>query len=135
MGVRNAAASAVSGDDVAEAIYVFGGNNVTYPLNGQFANQVYLPENDVWRSATPMPVDRAGLTAVNLNNTIFVVGGGHNIFMQDSTVCMQYVPLVNAELASFPALPLLLVVALVLAVVAFGVLVYFRKRKRMPENK
>lgn len=92
MGVSSAAAVATTGTEVAKAIYVIGGSNATYPLNGQYTNQVYFPETDSWDIAASMPIDRAGLSVTVVNDKLYVIGGGHNIFAKDSTVVMQYTP-------------------------------------------
>jgi hypothetical protein len=135
MSVSAAAAGATTGVNTAKAIYVIGGSNATYPLNGQFANQVYFLETHSWANAAPMPVDRAGLALVVVNDSIFVMGGGHNIFSQDSTTVMQYTPLVNPiiDKQPFPVIPVVIAFVVVIAVVAICVLVYSRKRKRLCE--
>ena len=132
MSVSSAAAGAVTGADVAKAIYVIGGSNATYPLNGQFANQVFFPETNSWAAAAPMPVDRAGLALAVINETIFVMGGGHNIFTQDSAVVMQYTPLTNpiTQNEPFPIIAVFVATLVVVAVVAICVLIYSKKLKR-----
>jgi len=133
MSVSSAAAAATTGTNAAKAIYVVGGSNETYPLNGQFVNQVYFPETDSWSKAAPMPIDRAGLAAAVVNDTIYVMGGGHNIFTMDSTVVMEYTPLTSPTtgIEPFSAIPVVIAtVGLVLAVAAVVVLVYFKKSKR-----
>jgi len=130
MSVSGAVAGSTIDLNVAKAIYVIGGSNDAYPLNGQLANQVYFPETDSWFMAAQMPVDRAGLAVAVVNDTIFVMGGGHNIFTMDSTTVMQYTPLVNPIIEKEP-FPTTLIVASVItvAVVAIGLLIYFKKRK------
>jgi hypothetical protein len=117
--------------NATKAIYVIGGSNDTYPLYGQLANQVYFPETDSWFMAAQMPVDRAGLAMAVINDTIFVMGGGHNIFTMDSTTVMQYTPLVNpiVEKEPFPIIPVVIAFIVVIAVVAICILVYFKKQK------
>ncbi len=134
MSVSNAAAGTVTGANVAKAIYVIGGSNATYPLNGQFANQAFFLETNSWAMAAPMPVDRAGLALAVVNDTIFVMGGGHNIFTQDSAVVMQYTPLTNpiVERELFPGIiPVVVAFVIVVAIVATGVLVYKKKRGKI----
>jgi N-acetylneuraminic acid mutarotase len=92
MGVSGAAAGATTGAIASKAIYVIGGSNATYPLNGQYVTQVYFPENDSWNMAAAMPVDRAGLSVAAVNDTLYAIGGGHNIFTPDSTDIKQYTP-------------------------------------------
>jgi N-acetylneuraminic acid mutarotase len=132
MSVSSAAAGSTKGLNAAKAIYVIGGSNDAYPLNGQLANQVYFPETDSWFMAAQMPIDRAGLAVAVVNDTIFVMGGGHNIFTMDSTTVMQYTPMVNPiiEKAPFPVIPIVIAFVVVIAVVAICILVYSKKRKR-----
>lgn len=132
MSVSSAAAGAVTGADVATAIYVIGGSNAVYPLNGQFANQVFFLETNSWAEAAPMPVDRAGLALAVVNDTLFVMGGGHNIFTQDSAVVMQYTPLTNpiVETEPFQIEAAVVATLVVVAVVAICVLAYSKKLKR-----
>jgi N-acetylneuraminic acid mutarotase len=92
MGVSGAAAGATTGVQAPKAIYVFGGANDTYPLNAQYTNQVYFPATNSWGPAAPMPIDRAGLSVTVVKDTLYVIGGGHNMFRPDSTVTMQYTP-------------------------------------------
>jgi hypothetical protein len=93
MGVSGAAAGATTGVQAPKAIYVFGGANDTYPLNGQYTNQVYFPTTNSWGMAAPMTIDRGGLSVTVMNDKLYVIGGGHNIFTPASTVNMQYTPI------------------------------------------
>jgi len=92
MGVWNAAAGATSGAEAPKAIYVMGGCNATYPLDAQVTNQVYFPENNSWGMAASMPLDRAWLSVAVMNDTLYAIGGGHNLFTETSTVNSQYTP-------------------------------------------
>jgi N-acetylneuraminic acid mutarotase len=132
MSVSSAAAGAISGAKAAKAIYVIGGSNATYPLSGQYTNQVYFPDTDSWDTAAPMPIDRAGLSATVVNDTLYVMGGGHNIFTMDSTVVMQYTPFTSScsEIEPFPIIPVVVAAVTVMALVTVGVLIYLKKRKR-----
>jgi N-acetylneuraminic acid mutarotase len=131
MGVSDAAAGATTGTEATKAIYVIGGSNATYPLNGQYTNQVYFPATNSWGVGASMPIDRAGLSVTVVNDTLYVIGGGHNIFTRDSTVVMQYTPFTNSKLEPFLTMPVVAVSVAVVAVVAVGILVYyFKKRKR-----
>jgi N-acetylneuraminic acid mutarotase len=132
MSVSSAAAGLTTGLNAAKAIYVIGGSNNIYPLSGQLANQVYFPESESWFMAAQMPVDRSGLAMAVVNDTIFVMGGGHNIFTMDSTTVMQYTPLLNPifKKEQFPIIPVVIAFVVVIAVVAICILVYFKKRKR-----
>jgi len=135
MSVSSAVAGATTGVKAAKAIYVIGGSNDAYPLNGQYANQVYFPETNSWVMAANLPIDRAGATLAVVNDTFYVMGGGHNIFFSDSTVVMQYAPFTNpvVEMDSFPVLPVVIAFVVAVAVVAVGILVYFKKHKPKTE--
>ena len=129
MGVKNAGAGAITDINMLKAIYVIGGSSASAPLNGQIVNQVYFVEADSWGSAEPMPLDKSGLRVTVVNNTLFAVGGGHNIFTPSSTTNMQYMPLADVTLEHFPEI--LFVVAITVAVIGagLGLLVYRTKRK------
>jgi N-acetylneuraminic acid mutarotase len=131
MGVNSAAAGATTGTAAAKAIYVIGGSNAANPLSGQISNQVYFPESNSWSAAAQMPIDRAGLALAVVNDTVYVMGGGHNIFTMDSTVVMQYTPFINPiiKIEPFPAVPVAIAAVVAIAVVAVGILVYFKERK------
>jgi len=131
MGVNSAAAGATTGTEAAKAIYVIGGSNAANPLGGQIANQVYFPESNSWFSAAPMPIDRVGLALAVVDDTVCVMGGGHNIFTMDSTVVMQYTPFINPiiEMEPFPAVPVAIAAFVAIVVVAVGILVFFKERK------
>ncbi len=92
MGVWNAAAGATTGAEAPKAIYVMGGCNATYPLDAQVTNQVYFPENNSWGMAASMPTDRAWLSVAVVNDTLYTIGGGHNLILETSTVNTQYTP-------------------------------------------
>ncbi len=125
MSVTASAAGATTGTEAPKAIYVIGGANATYPLNGQITNQVYFPETNSWSMAASMPIDRAGSAMAVVNDTLYVMGGGHNIFTMDSTVVMQYTPIGYGTVPEFPSwmIPPFLIVGTLIA------LVYFKKRK------
>ena len=92
MGVWNAAAGTTTGAEAPKAIYVMGGCNATYPSGAQVTNQMYFPENNSWGKAAPMPIDRAWLSVAVMNDTLYAIGGGHNLFTETSTVNSQYTP-------------------------------------------
>jgi len=129
MGVKDAGAGAITGANLLKAIYVVGGSNAGAPLNGQITNQVYSVETDSWSMAEPMPMDKAGLSATVMNNTLFVIGGGHNIFTPDSTTNMQYIPLSGFRSEPFPT-TLLFVASVGIAMLAIGLFVYIKKSHR-----
>jgi N-acetylneuraminic acid mutarotase len=93
IGVSGAAAGATTGVQAPKAIYVLGGANDAYPLHGQYTNQVYFPATNSWSMATPMSIDKVGLSVTVVNDKIYAIGGGHNIFTPASTINMQYTPI------------------------------------------
>jgi N-acetylneuraminic acid mutarotase len=134
MSVTAAGAGATTGEKAVKAIYVIGGANAKYPLNAQITNQVYFPETNSWSTAASMPIDRAGSAVAVVNNTLYVMGGGHNIFTMDSTVVMQYTPFTNsnAGIEPFPLVPVVIAVLVGVAVVVsagLGLLIYLIKKK------
>jgi N-acetylneuraminic acid mutarotase len=133
MSVTAAAAGAATGTTAAKAIYVIGGSNATYPLSGQYANQVYFPETNSWSVAASMPVDRAGLSVTVVNDTLYAIGGGHNIFTMDSAVVMLYTPFTSssAGIEPFPIVPVVIAVLAVVAVVAVGAGWFYRKKHKL----
>jgi N-acetylneuraminic acid mutarotase len=136
MGVGNGAAGATTGTKAAKAIYVIGGSNATYPLSGQYTNQVYFPETNSWSVAASMPVDRAGLSVTVVNDTLYAIGGGHNIFTMDSAVVMLYTPFTSssAGIEPFPTVPVVIAVLFFVAVVVVGAGLLCRKNHKK-DNK
>jgi N-acetylneuraminic acid mutarotase len=132
MSVTATAAGATTGTKAAKAIYVIGGSNATYPLSGQYTNQVYFPETNSWSMAASMPVDRAGLSVTVVNDTLYAIGGGHNIFTQDSAVVMHYTPFTSsiAGIEPFPIVPVVIAVLAVVAVVVVGAGLLYRKKHK-----
>jgi N-acetylneuraminic acid mutarotase len=131
MSVTAAAAGATTGTKAAKAIYVIGGANATMSLSGQYTNQVYFPETNSWSMAASMPVDRAGSAVAVVNDTLYVMGGGHNIFTMDSTIVMQYTPFTNpaVETDSFSVIPIVIAILVVVVGAGLGLLVYLIKKK------
>jgi len=54
-------------------MYVFGGE---HPFGTFNKNEKYDPKINKWTSETPMPTARHGLTAVAINDKIYVISGG-----------------------------------------------------------
>ncbi len=92
MAVWAAAAGATTDAQAPKALYVIGGCGATYPLDAQGANQLYFPENNSWGMAASMPIDKAWLSVAVVNDTLYAIGGGHNLFTETSTANMQYTP-------------------------------------------
>lgn len=58
-------------------LYVFGGEYFTSSGSGVFAaNEEYHPATKTWRALPPLPTPRHGMSAVTVEDTIFVIGGG-----------------------------------------------------------
>ena len=131
MSVTAAAADATTGIKAAKAIYVIGGSNATYSLSGQYTNQVYFPEFNSWSMAASMPVDKAGSAVAVVNDTLYVMGGGHNIFTMDSKTVMQYTPLISSivEMEPFSAIPVGLTTFVIVAVAVVSILLYFKHKR------
>lgn len=67
-------AAALSND-----VYVFGGEHPFddgKPLMTFDVTEIYHPKTDTWTSGLPLPTARHGLTAGEVNGTIYVIGGG-----------------------------------------------------------
>ncbi|EHS59321.1 hypothetical protein WG8_0536 [Paenibacillus sp. Aloe-11] len=60
-------------------IYVIGGNTDTATLSGPGTAEVekYNPKTDTWSKVPSMPTARGFLSAVSLNNAIYVAGGSN----------------------------------------------------------
>ena len=54
-------------------IYVFGGEDITKTYNN---NEKYNIKDNKWESKEPLPTARHGLSAVSVNDKIYVIGGG-----------------------------------------------------------
>jgi N-acetylneuraminic acid mutarotase len=131
MSVAASAAGAITITKAPKAIYVIGGSNSTYPLSGQYTNQVYFPEINSWSMAASMPIDRAGSAVAVVEDTLYVMGGGHNIFTMDSTIVMEYTPLASpgVEMGTFPVLPIVSALLVVVAGVGLGLLFFLTKKR------
>jgi N-acetylneuraminic acid mutarotase len=60
-------------------VYVFGGEHPFddgKPLKTFDDTEIYHPKTDTWTSGLPLPTARHGLTAGEVNGTIYVIGGG-----------------------------------------------------------
>jgi N-acetylneuraminic acid mutarotase len=60
-------------------LYVFGGEhpfNDGKPLRTFDDTEIYHPKTDTWTSGSSLPTARHGLTAGEVNGTIYVIGGG-----------------------------------------------------------
>ena len=77
-----------------------------------------------------MPIDTAGSVITVVDDTFYLVGGGHNIFTMDSTIVMQYTPFTNFAFESDSSvIPLVIVILIVFVSAGLGLLVYLIKKK------
>lgn len=71
--------SGLTAASLSNDVYVFGGEhpfNDGEPLKTFDDTEIYDPNTDTWTSGSPLPTARHGLTAGQLNGTIYVIGGG-----------------------------------------------------------
>lgn len=75
--IRGAVAVATTGLFAPKRIYVFGGEYpaVEYHYSATNLTQVFDPQTDNWSVAASMPTARASLVAVNINDTLYAIGG------------------------------------------------------------
>jgi hypothetical protein len=92
ISAASSAAAVLTGNDGSTDLYVVNGAWASNPFEAQAITQVYFPTNNTWSQATPMMVDRAGLAATVVGNTLYTFGGGHNIFTPDSADVWQFTP-------------------------------------------
>lgn len=93
IGVIGAAAIATTGAEVPKRIYVVGGEiREKNSETGNITNliQVYDPETGSWSVGAPMPTAREYHAMVNINDTIYAVGGRTP---SDSQANEKYLPL------------------------------------------
>ena len=71
--------SGLAAASLGNEIYVFGGEhpfNDGEPLKTFNNTEIYNTKTDKWTSGSPLPTARHGLTAEEVNGTIYVIGGG-----------------------------------------------------------
>jgi len=159
-GVYAAGACATSGLFAPERIYVVGGQQWYVPWvtsavltpQGTTLNQVYDPATGNWSVGASLPEPRWRCSLVNINDTLFVVGGENGpasdaSFDNPGKVLLdiaRYVPTgyegalsatdpqdQSGPLQLFPYLPIAVASGAVVAVVAVAAVVYLKKRKRV----
>nr|ACS83711.1 Kelch-like ECH-associated protein 1 [uncultured bacterium AOCefta2] len=88
-------------DAGAAGNYVMGG--FTDVLGTLRTNEYYNPVTDQWTTATDMPISRAGLRCVELNNLIYAIGGYSSVLNADMGANDVFDPAMNSW---FPMQPL-----------------------------
>ncbi|QYK62701.1 N-acetylneuraminate epimerase [Paenibacillus sp. S25] len=86
-------------------IYAIGGNTATDTVSGPGTVEVekYNPKTDTWSKVTSMPTARGFLSAVSLNNSIYVAGGSNkSVYF---SVFEKYTPGDNGTSPSQPGDP------------------------------
>jgi parallel beta-helix repeat protein len=75
--VRGGAAAITTGAIAPKRIYVIGGNIVSAGWYIRFCDhvQIYNPETDSWSFGRQMPTGRSDLALVNINDTLYALGG------------------------------------------------------------
>jgi hypothetical protein len=93
-GNKASAAVATTGEHVPVRIYVFGGGQGFYNFLYDNYNRIYDPANDSWSNGTPLPDAIGGVAAVNINDTLYVVGGKNGVDgpVQILNINLQYIP-------------------------------------------
>ncbi len=129
---RFMAAAATSGVNAPKRLYVIGGYSQD-GLNG--LNQIYDPQTDNWTLGMAMPTPRESLAVAVVNDVLYALGG----FYYDNA--RNYDNILTNNEAYFPALytipeyPSGTLLFLFMTASMVATVVYFRKRKRMPQNK
>ena len=98
IGIIGAAAIATTGAEAPKRIYVIGGEiREKNSETGNMTNltQVYDPETGSWSIGTSMPTAREGHTTVNINDTVYAIGGRTP---SDSQANEKYLPLGGVSL-------------------------------------
>lgn len=143
-GMWYTAAGATAGVMAPKRVYVMGGGftEVTNVVN------VYDPALNTWSSGAPLPTNRTGHAIAVIDDVLYVMGGGCSWHGGEpgtpdsgwtlTNVVEQYAPFgygtipptTTTEPEPFPTALVLTASGASLAVVAFGLLVYWKKRKR-----
>ncbi|MFB3889828.1 MAG: Kelch repeat-containing protein [Candidatus Bathyarchaeia archaeon] len=96
--VASAAGVATVGAAAPKAVYVVGGLVVSlneaggYVFNPQSLVQVYFPENNSWSLGASMPTARYSLSAVAVDDAVYVLGGSYSMAPPDSADNELYLP-------------------------------------------
>lgn len=99
LSVASGAAVATTGVFAPERIYLIGAQYPEQTDTFPFPTQIYDPSTDSWRSGAAMPTGRTDFGMVNLNDTLYAIGGytfdwstNANVPMTPTPVCEQYIP-------------------------------------------
>jgi N-acetylneuraminic acid mutarotase len=142
-GMWYTAAGATTGVRAPKRIYVMGGGvtEVTNVVN------VYDPALDVWSSGAPLPTNRTGHAVAVVNDLLYAIGGGSDwhggppltpgsgwtltsVVEQYSPFGYETIPDSTPEPEPFSVVPVAAASVTSACVIAVGLLVYFKKRKR-----
>ena len=87
-------AAATIGAQSTKAIYVMGGVDPDNPIGSTSAVQVYFPKNNTWSADVAKPKNsRAEQGIAVVNDIIYLIGGGHNVFVPEVNWTDQFIPL------------------------------------------
>jgi hypothetical protein len=85
------AAAATTGQYAPVRIYVLGGGYGFFEIAYDDFNRIYDPANDSWSFGAPLPKALGKLAAVNINDTIYALGG--IVFAEiNANINAQYIP-------------------------------------------
>jgi len=139
-------AGVTSGVKAPTKVYVLG---VTEPVGigvnigvrvPSISNQVFDPESDSWTVGASPPTNRVNMGVAVVDDKLYAIGGstyedsGLHVPHMPSAVNEQYTPIGYGTLPEqepFPIIPVAVASTVTVAVVGVGLLVYFKKRKRV----
>ncbi len=125
---RFMAAAATSGVNAPKRLYVIGGYSYSDISDG--LNQIYDPQTDNWTSGTNMPTPRGSLAVAVVNDVLYALGGAYS-YSDILTNNEAYFP----ALYTIPEYPSGTLLFLFMTASMVATVVFYKKRKRMPENK
>ena len=118
-----AAAGATTGVMAPKRLYVFGGTtDGISPVNTTY---IYDPQTNSWTMGTPIPTARGALSVAVVNDTLYALGGTHNLMdLQDrsNVVNEEYFPLGFGEPAPSPSTPKIIITYYLIAE-AFAIII------------
>lgn len=95
-------------------IFAFGGEDTIKTFD---KNEAYIPEEDIWYTLQPVPVQRQGLFSAVVDNTIFVMGGGFAPGASYSSLNHAYQ---NNVIPEFGAISILILFAALISLIVFS---------------
>jgi N-acetylneuraminic acid mutarotase len=117
-----AAAGATTGVFAPKRFYVMGG----YPTFN--LNQIYDPETDTWTTGANMPTNRYGLGVAVVDDRLYAIGGGD--IANEQYVPLEYETETDQTEPSQTVLTTIITVAVIVAAISGGFMVYFTKLKK-----